>query len=213
MIRFLLKTPRSTYLFISTLVFIFISPLLIESEFAKFVRLFVYSFIFITTIFAIKDKSKILRYVLYSAVLLQFILFFSDNKAVAIGIFTITGIVFTFVTGLLIKQIARTKSISFEIMLEAISGYLLLGIVSTILNTIVLLFNHHALSINETGQWGEILYYSFITLTTIGYGDILPLSPMARNISVFTGIVGQLYLTIIIALIIGKLSSNQEHKK
>ncbi|MUP14329.1 hypothetical protein DWB61_04425 [Ancylomarina euxinus] len=42
-------------------------------------------------------------------------------------------------------------------------------------------------------------------MTTIGFGEIIPQSQIAKSLSIFSGIVGQFYLTIIMALIIGKL--------
>ncbi|OYT10519.1 MAG: hypothetical protein B6I18_08680 [Bacteroidetes bacterium 4572_112] len=208
MIRFLLKIPRSTYLLISILIFIFINPLLVNTSFHQYANIISYSIIFFTTNFAIKKRTLLIKSFLYIGILLQVILLFSEINMFLIGSFFFSGMVFIIVTTLLILQIARTKEINLEIIIEAVSGYLLIGIVATILNSILLLFNSEAISFNSSQDIGDTIYYSFITLTTIGYGEILPISPMARNISLITGITGQLYLTIIIAVIVGKVSSS-----
>ena len=48
-----------------------------------------------------------------------------------------------------------------------------------------------------------LLYFSYSTLTTLGYGDILPLSAPARTFSYLEAIVGQIYLTVLIARLVG----------
>jgi len=208
MIRFLLKVPRSTYLLFSILIFIFINPLLVNNSFHQYANIISYSIIFFTTNFAIKTRTLLIKSLLYVGILLQVILLFSDTEILLLSSFLFSGMVFIIVTTLLILQIARTKDINLEIIIESVSGYLLIGIVATILNSILLLFNSEAISFNSSQDIGDTIYYSFITLTTIGYGEILPISPMARNISLITGITGQLYLTIIIAVIVGKVSSS-----
>ncbi len=51
----------------------------------------------------------------------------------------------------------------------------------------------------------ELLYFSFVTLTTLGYGDIAPLDPAARMLAIFEAIVGQLYVAVAIAALVGLL--------
>jgi voltage-gated potassium channel Kch len=52
-------------------------------------------------------------------------------------------------------------------------------------------------------NWIDLTYYSFVTLTTLGYGDIAPITPLARSLAYLEAIVGQIYLTIIIARLVG----------
>ena len=47
------------------------------------------------------------------------------------------------------------------------------------------------------------LYYSFVTLTTLGYGDISPASSMARMLAAIEAVVGQVYLTVLVARLVG----------
>jgi drug/metabolite transporter (DMT)-like permease len=54
------------------------------------------------------------------------------------------------------------------------------------------------------GSLSSYIYFGLVTLTTLGYGDITPDTAMARSLSTFTALFGQLYLVIIMALIIGK---------
>ena len=49
----------------------------------------------------------------------------------------------------------------------------------------------------------EMIYYSFITLTTLGYGDIVPVSPSARSLATLEALTGQLYLTVLVARLVG----------
>lgn len=49
----------------------------------------------------------------------------------------------------------------------------------------------------------DLIYFSFVTLTTSGYGDIVPLSQPAKFLSILEAVMGQLYLTIMIARLIG----------
>lgn len=206
MIKYLTRIPRSTYLLISILLFIFVNPLFQNNQFQIIINILSYSLIFLTTNFAINNRTPLIKILLYIGVTLQFLVFFPEKKIVQVLIFSFSGIVFIIVTTLLILQIARAKKLSIEIIAEAISGYLLIGVVATLLNIILMIFNSNAISFSGDTSIGQMVYFSFVTLTTIGYGEILPISPMARNISLITGIAGQLYLTIIIALIIGKAS-------
>ena len=48
------------------------------------------------------------------------------------------------------------------------------------------------------------MYYSYITLMTIGYGDILPITPIAQKAAIFIGLIGQFYLVVLTAIVVGK---------
>ncbi len=59
-------------------------------------------------------------------------------------------------------------------------------------------------------QFSEYLYFSFVTLTTLGYGDVTPVSHLARSMAVLIAVTGQLYMTILIAMLVGKFLSRPE---
>ena len=52
-------------------------------------------------------------------------------------------------------------------------------------------------------QFSEFLYFSFVTLTSVGYGDLTPISAPARSLAMLEGVIGQLYLAILIARLVG----------
>jgi hypothetical protein len=58
-----------------------------------------------------------------------------------------------------------------------------------------------ALSSSSSEEW---MYYSFVTLTTLGYGENTPKSQVARSLAIGEALVGQLYLAILIARLVGK---------
>jgi hypothetical protein len=54
-----------------------------------------------------------------------------------------------------------------------------------------------------------MIYYSMITLATVGYGDILPLTDTARTLAVLEATVGQFYVAVIVAVFVGMYSSQR----
>jgi hypothetical protein len=52
-------------------------------------------------------------------------------------------------------------------------------------------------------QLNEFTYHSFVTLTTLGYGDITPVAPVARTLSYLEAVLGQMYLTVLVAALVG----------
>jgi hypothetical protein len=52
-------------------------------------------------------------------------------------------------------------------------------------------------------QLNEFTYHSFVTLTTLGYGDITPAAPVARTLNYLEAVLGQLYLTVLVASLVG----------
>jgi len=111
-----------------------------------------------------------------------------------------------------VRGIFKSKTVSFNMILGAFCGYLLLGLIASFLNIALLSHSPDAIrglsyfSGNDRSIdiFSNVMYYSFITMTSIGYGDIIPMTINAKMLSVFIGILGQFYTTIIVALIIGK---------
>jgi hypothetical protein len=103
----------------------------------------------------------------------------------------------------LIRQIFNSKQITLNVVLGAFTGYIMIGIIGYYVFRIIFVLDPSSFAI-PTHLFQELFYYTFITLTTIGYGDIAPLSEAARNFAILLGLVGQFYNTVLIAIIIGK---------
>jgi len=210
MIKLLHSIPKHGYLLISILIFVFLSPLLEKTAIRPYINLFLYSLIFLSTYLVIEKNNNFIRVFPLIGIIINIIIFLVESKFILLVLFALSAIIFSTITFILLIQIARSKKVDTGLIFEAINGYLLIGIVATILNTTVIMFYPDAIGITDINyQAGNVIYYSYITLSTIGFGDICPKSPMARNIAVFIGLAGQLYLTIIIAFIVGKISNKE----
>jgi len=71
-----------------------------------------------------------------------------------------------------------------------------------------IVFNLDAGVINFAGStaqgFHDYIYFSLVTMTTLGYGDVTPVSSSAKSITIMIAVTGQLYLTILVAMLVGK---------
>jgi voltage-gated potassium channel Kch len=95
------------------------------------------------------------------------------------------------------KYVLSAKKITTDILAAAISVYLLFGVLWIGLYSLVSFINPEAFS--PAVEWADLLYFSFVTLTTLGYGDIVPVSEFARTLSIMEAITGVLFIAVLIA--------------
>jgi len=105
----------------------------------------------------------------------------------------------------LIYQLLMERRITADTVMGGISIYILIGILWTLFFQVVYIYNPNAFDISNMGYGKEenFFYFSFVTLTTLGYGDILPLSRIARTLSTAEAVLGQIYLTVFVAHLVG----------
>jgi hypothetical protein len=102
----------------------------------------------------------------------------------------------------LIKRISSRKVVTTDTIKGGVSVYFLIGLLWTFLYKIALGFNPNAYS-HITNEVVDCFYYSFATLTTLGPGDISPVTTSAKFLAILEAFVGQVYLAIFIAQLIG----------
>jgi voltage-gated potassium channel len=133
-------------------------------------------------------------------------LFLKGSQQLSSMVFLLNTIFFILITIALVAHITMAREVYNSTLLCAINSYLLIGLTLTILLFIINMNMPGSFNNIETGSnlFTAFIYYGFVTLTTLGFGDITPASTLARSLSAFTALFGQLYLVIIMALIIGK---------
>ena len=102
----------------------------------------------------------------------------------------------------LIKRISSRKVVTTDTIKGGVSVYFLIGLLWTFLYKIALGFSPNAYS-HITNEVVDCFYYSFATLTTLGPGDISPVTTSAKFLAILEAFVGQVYLAIFIAQLIG----------
>ncbi len=89
----------------------------------------------------------------------------------------------------------------------AVCVYLLMGLIWALLYLLIAQTIPGAFSGLEQLNWYEnfsaVAYYSFVTLTTLGYGDITPVAPLARFLAYMEAVAGVFYMAILVASLIG----------
>jgi hypothetical protein len=127
----------------------------------------------------------------------------------------IFGVVFLgYVIGVMLQVIFRSSQVTFNTVCASLCIYLLLGLVWALAYSVVDVLDPAAFTVTvaagkppprlRVGQGDTaVLYFSFATLTTLGYGDIVPTSPISRMLASMEAITGQLYLAVLVARLVG----------
>jgi voltage-gated potassium channel len=123
---------------------------------------------------------------------------FAGQSIVAPALFlVIMGSVFL----MFVRWMVRVSVVNAEALCAAVCGYLILGIFWADIYTLVRSVDQHAIVSPDRLKMepGDLLYFSYTTLTTTGFGDLIPRNPAARMWSVLEAVIGTFYNAIVIA--------------
>lgn len=119
----------------------------------------------------------------------------------------LAGVIFiAMVIAVIIGLIIKSEEVCREIIYAAILMYLLAALMWAFIYTFLELVDPASFNIElnrSDGYLPVFQYYSFVTITTLGYGDITPSSDVAKAFSVLEAVIGQLYLVVAVAWLVG----------
>jgi Ion channel len=131
-------------------------------------------------------------------------------------VFPVTGLVFVaFIVGQLLRFILESPKVNSEVLCAGISSYLLLGLLWMFAYVVVGVLVPESFAFNSgtgadrTMDGFNAYYFSFVTLSTVGYGDITPVSNPARALAVMESIAGTLYVAVLVARLVALYSSER----
>lgn len=208
------RTAGNSILLILVFITIFVVPVF-PLKFHKLFFNLLYTAIFLIAAFSLQKHRKIILGLAIAVTALEWISA-SLNIVILSGLSKLVNIIFFVIIVIgLIFQVARTKQVSVRVIMEAVNGYLLLGMVFSLLVALIIAFHPEAYKFpamdpgsgKSAYSFSDCLYYAFTTFTTTGYGDIVPQLPYAKSLAVLTGVTGQIYVAVIIAMLVGKFSS------
>jgi hypothetical protein len=118
---------------------------------------------------------------------------------VAMGFATI---LYFYIVLLLVRTLLSIKEVTADMIFCAISIYLLIGMMWAGIYTVVEGISPG--SFLGTAEAVDLIYFSFVTLTTVGFGDVVPVSLLGKRLAVFEAAMGSIYMAVIIAMIVGR---------
>jgi voltage-gated potassium channel len=204
----------TSLLLLLTIIALFIVPLSAEPWLSRLYPL-LFSAIFLTAAFALRGSASLLFRLSLLIVLITTIgSFLSEGSYKSIGRM-LQFIFFILLVVSLIRQIAVSPDVSGLVIMDAITAYLLLGFAFGLIVLIAdtLLPDAYSVSMMMKTAQGDkpdfraAIYYTFVTYTTTGYGDVIPRHPATKSLAVLISVCGQLYVAIILALLVGKFAS------
>lgn len=205
-----LEQHRFYYLLLTLLLTIVVGPLIVDFTILRIVFDLSLSMIFVFGCFAVSRKKYIPWVAFIFAIPMLFSVwagYFGFTMPLLILIGRISGIFyFALLACVILVFVFTCRSVSWEVIAAALVVYLLLGAMWGFCYTVIDLIQPGSFNAAEqlSDQSGSgFMYYSFITLTTVGYGDITPISGVARSFSLLEGIVGQSYMAVLVARLVG----------
>jgi len=208
----------SSILLCSVIITAFVIPVLPVHMHGRSFNL-AYTVIYISAFISLKKRNRTIVILFITTFLMEWISVIFNLELLNDVSKGLNILFFLVVVVALILQIASANEVSLTVILDSVAGYLLIGIVYSIFIFFIIknVPDAYSSQMDEIVNDGNInasppLYFSFVTIASLGYGDIVPLKPISRSLATFIAVSGQFYIAIIVAMLVGKFASQRGSK-
>jgi len=217
----LFKKAHADIVLLASLCFtLFVVPLL-PAENRPVAHNLIFSLVLLASTFCLAKRGALMFRISAALIALLWISILFELELLYAVCKILSSFYFIFIVAMLIGQTAKSKIVTPRVILSSVNGYLLLGLMFSLLVALVCHFQPGAYNFGVRDDHFSYLhepvvdytYYAFTVFATVGYGDLLPLKPAAKALSILASVSGQLYLTILIAVLVGKFLSSEKATK
>ena len=133
----------------------------------------------------------------------------TENTTLLVANSVLLALFFGFIACIVLQDVLTARHVTGDKIVGAICVYLLIGIICALLYSLIealhpgsLQAAQHSAELPRRIRFSMMLYYSFVTLSTLGYGDIVAAAPITQTLSWMEAVAGQLYIAILIARLV-----------
>ena len=206
-----LKQNRFLLLLIFLVGAIAIPPFIERIVLHDFISTMFFSLILASGIYAFSNNLKLFKLTssfIILAIVLEWVHYFMrEEEIIRMARVLYTGVILILLLIKTLSTIGKSKKVDLNTIFGAICGYVLIGFFGSMIVLFISLRYVDSYTLPGTLTGNEAVYYSFVTMTTLGYGDISPVSPAARSFAVLLSILGPMYVAVLISILVGKFLS------
>jgi hypothetical protein len=217
------QRDRNVALLVSLVVMFVLYPVMVKLDAIRFYRLIIVVELIVASIsLGTKKRHSVLAVAMGGpAILLQLFAFSSPSRGSLLIAAILTQVFLVFVIIVVYRQLWAPGKVTTDKLAAAVNVYLLLGLGWAFIYGLIALFDHGAFTTTTIdfhtleeylhhGAEFVFVYFSFVTLTTLGYGDVLPATSAAQTATWMEAVAGQLFVAVTIARLVGLLGREHE---
>lgn len=206
------RRRRFSYLAKSLILLILAYPYLEENVLGQVLMTIITILVMVTLVIAVSDRKR--DYVIalclaipwFATLIVNIPLFEEDRAMLVRREIVFATLLFFYTTVRIFIHLIKSREITSEILFASVCVYLLIGLAWA---SLYIFINevYPSSFIDTSGEIANsaprLLFFSYVTLTTVGYGTLTPISDQARSLALIEAVVGQLYLAILVARLVG----------
>lgn len=210
-----IANARFSYLFFSIILLFLLRPFLMGLTALQIITNIFIWLILISCGWAIHDTKRqrgIFLGIVSMAILTDLLDNFLPHAVTAWAPKIVGVIVFSYIVAVIFMYLIRQEEVTADMVMAAASEYMLIGIMFSYIYSLIEAVHPGSFNLqNSQGDRSVFLYFSFVTLTTAGYGDILPVSAPARSLAILEQVTGQLFIAVLVARLVGLYTSQKKN--
>jgi hypothetical protein len=213
-----IRIGRFLFLFISVILMMVLRPIMGGFGGLTILTDILFAVVLISGLWAVSQKRWVFLTALLMAIpalVLGWVTHFAELPFLWILSRFFLAIFFVVMVVFLLSHIRRAKEVTPDLIMGAASTYFLIGLFWAFIFFFIETFSPGSFRLEgpPADMESQLIYYSFVTLTTVGYGDVTAASMIARSYSVLEAVTGQLYLTVLVAGLVGLHISQSTERK
>lgn len=118
------------------------------------------------------------------------------------------AVLYVYIAALLFKVILAEDEITVDQIFAGVVIYIFIGLAWAHFYGLVEVFHSDSIT-SSNGSDPNFIYFSFVTLTTLGYGDMLPITPMAKSLVIVEAITGVMFVAILVSTLVGRVNRSR----
>jgi len=220
---------RFGYLLLSILLLFTLNPILSGGPIRITVMQVLFTAIMLASVYAVRGEKRLFLIgiaLVLPAVIVNWLTIGVEIPWLLVAARLLLALFLVLTTSVILYEIATETQVTADTIYGSACVYLLFGLIFAFLfSSFEMLFpGSFEMTVQgipggiasvayESAIFSELVYFSYVTLTTLGYGDITPLTQMVRWLSTFEAVLGQFYLAVLVARLIGMYLAGLQQRR